>query len=212
MEQRRGNRGIVSTTAQAKNNNNNYYSPILNNDNFYHSPNNNHEHYRSESSESSPNHHPPPTHQQDQKSNTVSVETRNESFYKRILIVDDDPDVTFTFKSGLEGYYHDNDNNTYNKTRFEVYAYNNPLVALSEFKPNFYDLLLTDINMPDMNGFELCQKILELDDNVRVCFISAGEVNIEALREIHPKINLGCFIKKPVSIDYLVKRLSAELE
>ena len=211
MEQRRGNRGIVNTTAQAKNNNNNYYSPILNNDNFYHSPNNNHEHYRSESSEFSLNHHPP-THLQDQKSNTVSIETRNESFYKRILIVDDDPDVTFTFKSGLEGYYHDNDNNTYNKTRFEVYAYNNPLVALSEFKPNFYDLLLTDINMPDMNGFYLCQKILELDDNVRVCFISAGEVNIEALREIHPKINLGCFIKKPVSIEYLVKRLSAELE
>jgi CheY-like chemotaxis protein len=212
MEQRRGNRGIVSTTAQAKNNNNNYYSPILNNDNFYHSHNNSHEHYRSESSESSPNHHPPPTHLQDQKSNTVSVETRNESFYKRILIIDDDPDVTFTFKSGLERYYHDNDNDSYNKTRFEVYAYNNPLVALSEFKPNFYDLLLTDINMPDMNGFHLCQKILELDDNVRVCFISAGEVNIEALREIHPKISLGCFIKKPVSIEYLVKRLSAELE
>jgi two-component SAPR family response regulator len=66
--------------------------------------------------------------------------------------------------------------------------------------------------MPDINGFELFQKILELDVNVRVCFISAGEVNIEALREIHPKINLGCFIKKPVSIDYLVKRLSAELD
>jgi DNA-binding response OmpR family regulator len=66
--------------------------------------------------------------------------------------------------------------------------------------------------MPDINGFELFQKILELDANVRVCFISAGEVNIEALREIHPKINLGCFIKKPVSIDYLVKRLRAELD
>ena len=66
--------------------------------------------------------------------------------------------------------------------------------------------------MPDINGFELCKKILELDVNVRVCFISAGEVNIEALREIHPKINLGCFIKKPVSIDYLIKRLSADLD
>jgi two-component SAPR family response regulator len=62
------------------------------------------------------------------------------------------------------------------------------LVALSEFKPHFYDLLLTDINLPDMNGFQFSQKILELDVNVRVCFISAGEVNIEALREIHPKI------------------------
>jgi two-component SAPR family response regulator len=59
-----------------------------------------------------------------------------------------------------------------------------PLAALSEFKPNFYDLLLMDINIPNINDFELCQKILELDVNVRVCFISAGEVNIEALREI----------------------------
>ncbi|MFL6432282.1 MAG: response regulator [Nitrososphaeraceae archaeon] len=91
--------------------------------------------------------------------------------------------------------------------------HNNPLAALSEFKPHFYDLLLTDIYMPHMNGFELCQKILELDVNVRVCFISAAEVNIEALREVYPKArSFGCFIKKPVTIEYLVKRLLAELD
>jgi CheY-like chemotaxis protein len=146
---------------------------------------------------------------QNQQSNTTNLETRNESFCKKILIVDDDPDTTFTYKSGLEGYH---EVNTDSEIRFEVYTYNNPLAALSEFKPNFYDLLLTDINMPDINGFELCQKMLELDANVRVCFITAGEINVEALREIRPKINLGCFIKKPVSIDYLVKRLSAELD
>lgn len=70
--------------------------------------------------------------------------------------MDDEPDVTLTFKAGLDGYYYD-------KTRFEVYAYNNPILALSEFKPNFYDLLLTDINMPHMDGFELCEKILILE-------------------------------------------------
>jgi hypothetical protein len=61
----------------------------------------------------------------------------------RILIVDDDPDITLTFKASLDGYYYD-------KRRFEVYTYNNPVLALSEFKANFYDLLLTDINMPHM--------------------------------------------------------------
>jgi DNA-binding response OmpR family regulator len=66
--------------------------------------------------------------------------------------------------------------------------------------------------MPNMNGFQLCQKILELDVNIRVCFVSAGEVNIEALREVYPKVSMGCFIKKPVSIDYLIKRLRAELD
>jgi response regulator RpfG family c-di-GMP phosphodiesterase len=66
--------------------------------------------------------------------------------------------------------------------------------------------------MPHMNGFELCEKILELDVNVRVCFISAAEVNVEALREVYPKMSFGCFIKKPVTIEYLVKRFSAELD
>ena len=66
--------------------------------------------------------------------------------------------------------------------------------------------------MPDINGFQLCLKILELDANVRVCFITAGEVNIDALREVYPNISIGCFIKKPVSIGYLIKRLSAELD
>ncbi|MFL6346757.1 MAG: response regulator [Nitrososphaeraceae archaeon] len=76
----------------------------------------------------------------------------------------------------------------------------------------FYDLLLTDIYMPYVNGFELCKKILELDVNVRVCFVSAAEVNIEALREVYPSLSFGCFIKKPVTIEYLVKRLLAELD
>jgi CheY-like chemotaxis protein len=126
-------------------------------------------------------------------------------FLKTILIVDDDPDINLTFKVGLDSYYYD-------KRRFEVYTYNNPVLALSEFKPHFYDLLLTDINMSQMDGFELCEKILELDVNLRVCFMSAAEVNTEALREVYPKLSFGCFIKKPVTIEYLVKRLLAELD
>jgi len=62
------------------------------------------------------------------------------------------------------------------------------------FEPNFYDLMLIDINLPGINGFQLCEKILELDVNVRVCFMSSGEINREALREIYPRISLGCFI------------------
>jgi DNA-binding response OmpR family regulator len=79
-------------------------------------------------------------------------------------------------------------------------------MALSEFKPNFYDVLLVDINMPYMKGFQLCEKILAIDINVRVCFMSSAEINLEALRDIYPALNLGCFIRKPVTIDYLLKR------
>jgi CheY-like chemotaxis protein len=128
--------------------------------------------------------------------------------WKRILIVDDDADLTLTFKAVIED--SNNDNNT--KTRIEVYTSNNPVVALSEFKPNFYDLLLVDINMPHMNGFQLCEKILAIDINVRVCLMSSGEINWEALREMYPTRQEGCFIKKPVTMDYLVERIRTELD
>jgi CheY-like chemotaxis protein len=129
-------------------------------------------------------------------------------FWKRILIVDDDADVTVTFKAGIE------ENNNYKDTnnRIEVYTSNDPVIALSEFKPNFYDLLLADINMPHINGFELCEKILAIDINVKVCFMSSVEINREALREIYPALSLGCFIRKPVTMDYLVKQIMSELD
>jgi CheY-like chemotaxis protein len=156
-----------------------------------------------------------PNYLQDQESRLDTIketETKEQPqppFIKRILLVDYDPDITLTFKAGLDGYnYGDGDK----KKRFEVYTYNDPLLLLEEFKPNFYDLLLTDIYMPNMNGFQLCEKILGLDINFRVCFMSALEVNAEALREIYPKVSFGCFIEKPITIEYLVKRLSAELD
>ena len=129
-------------------------------------------------------------------------------FTKRILIVDDDPDITFTFKKGFEEASRISDD----KISFHVNTYNDPLVALSEFKPDFYDLILVDINMYKMNGFELSVKILELDANPRVCFMSSGLINQEALREQYPSLSIGCFIGKPVTIENLIKRVKAELE
>ena len=75
--------------------------------------------------------------------NNIVVEREKDPFLKRILVVDDDSDITLTFKISLEE--HDPDR------RFEVYTYNNPLVAMGEFKSNFYDLMLTDINMPHIS-------------------------------------------------------------
>lgn len=95
---------------------------------------------------------------------------------------------------------------------FEVNAYNDPTAALSEFKPHFYDLLLVDFNMPKMDGLEFSDKILEQDINVKVCFVTATEINILALKEQRPSLSLGCFIKKPVTMENLVSRVKAELE
>jgi DNA-binding response OmpR family regulator len=126
--------------------------------------------------------------------------SNDKAFSKTILLVDDDPDVTTVFSLGLQD------------EGFDVYSYNDPLEALSQFRPNFYDLLLMDINIPQMNGIELTRQILELDANVKVCFITAGEANIEVLRELYPTRSIGCYIKKPVTIEELVRRIKAELE
>ncbi|HXX96726.1 MAG TPA: response regulator [Candidatus Bathyarchaeia archaeon] len=143
-----------------------------------------------------------------QKQEAYKTVTREQQrFWKRILIVDDNVDITVTFKTAIE----DNNNTTLTK-KIEVYTSNNPVMALSEFKPNFYDLLLVDINMPHMNGFELCEKILAIDINVRICFMSSAEINRKALREIYPSLSVGCFLRKPMTIEYLIKGIVSELD
>jgi CheY-like chemotaxis protein len=127
---------------------------------------------------------------------------------KTILVVDDDQNTTLAFKSGLEN---ENSHST-NRISYLVHTYNLPTSALLEFKPNFYDLLLIDVEMPKMNGFEFSTKILEIDADPKICFMSAAEVNYEALREIYPSVNFGCFIKKPISLEHLIRRVRDELE
>jgi DNA-binding response OmpR family regulator len=146
--------------------------------------------------------------QQQQQQQKEGEEKKLSPFTKRILIVDDDPDITLTFKKALE----EVNRISGNKSSFHVNTYNDPLLALSEFKPDFYDLLLVDINMPKMNGFDFCVKVFEMDVNPRVCFMSSGLINQEALREQYLSLSIGCFIKKPVTIEDLVKRVKAELD
>jgi DNA-binding response OmpR family regulator len=80
---------------------------------------------------------------------------------KKILVVDDEPDITFTLLAILQ------------KAGYEVFSFNNPLVALQSFEPRYYDLLIIDIKMPEMNGFDLYQKLKEIDSHVKVCFLTA---------------------------------------
>jgi DNA-binding NtrC family response regulator len=112
-----------------------------------------------------------PRYQDIPDSKIPKIEIQN----KKIMIVDDNSDIVFTLRTGLE-----NSDET-----VQVDGYDNPVNALSAFKPNFYDLLLTDINMPLMNGFELCQKMFKRDNNIKVCFMTSGEINMDAVREMH---------------------------
>jgi len=123
----------------------------------------------------------------------------------RILIIDDEPDITFGFKKALR-----------HKGFEQVETVNDPLLALKNFKAGSYDLLIIDIVMPEMDGFSLYEEIRKIDNKVKVCFITAFEVNYQALRAVFPAAtttdDIGCFIRKPVDMDDLVKRIKAEIQ
>ena len=115
----------------------------------------------------------------------------------RILVVDDDIDITHSFALALQ------------KDGFIVDTYNDPLIALGDFKPDLYDLVLLDIKLPKLNGFELYDKIREMDRRVKGCFISGYQMNSLALRE--QGLQIDCCISKPVKIEDLLRRINAEL-
>jgi two-component system, OmpR family, response regulator ChvI len=119
---------------------------------------------------------------------------------RRILIVDDEPDVTFALKKGLE------------EEGFQIDIFNDPLKAQSYFKAGEYDMLLLDINMPKLNGFELYRELKKIDNRVKVCFITAFELYYDEFRRVFPKLNVTCFVRKPITIDELAKILKQELQ
>src|SRR5215204_1405479 len=117
---------------------------------------------------------------------------------RKILVVDDEPDNTSIFSMGLED------------GGFEVDAFTDPLLALSTFKAGKkYDLLILDIKMPDMNGFELYEEIRKINNKVKACFLTAfGEGYTEEFgRRFPTSINVS-FVRKPIRIDDLVRKVN----
>jgi DNA-binding NtrC family response regulator len=131
------------------------------------------------------------------KENTSHCRSNNP---RKILIVDDESDITSAFDMILE------------LNGFEVDAYNDPLLALSNFKPDSYGLVLLDIRMPKMNGFELYKKIKDIDNKIEACFITAFEDYHEEFKESFPELDdAKYFIRKPKAIEDLVKHVATIL-
>lgn len=132
------------------------------------------------------------------RSNIKSNMNSSSHAYKgRILLVEDEEDIAQSFSLAIQ------------KDGFIVDTYNDPLIVLSNFKTDLYDLILLDIKLPNMDGFELYDKIRDMDKRVKVCFISGYQMNYLALRE--QGLEIDCFISKPVKIEDLLKRINAEL-
>ncbi|MDQ4023083.1 MAG: response regulator, partial [Thermoproteota archaeon] len=131
---------------------------------------------------------------------TNNINNMNSNRLKRILIVDDEQDIISVFRMVLE------------MNDFEVDAYNDPLLALSNFKQNAYDLVILDIRMPVINGFELYKKIRKVDDKVKVCFMTAFDDYRQEFKKSFPMLDeIKCFIRKPKAVEDLVNHVATIL-
>ena len=120
---------------------------------------------------------------------------------ERIMIVDDESDITVFCKISLEYY------------GYEVDTFNEPKKALSKFKPNYYDLVILDIKMPEMNGFELHKWIKEIDPNVKACFLNASELYYKEFRtKEYWTLDKELFIRKPVENQELIDEIKRLIE
>jgi CheY-like chemotaxis protein len=119
---------------------------------------------------------------------------------KKILLVDNEVDITYALTNALENY------------DFYIESFNDPILALNSYKNNFYDLVILDIKMPNMDGFELYNKIREKDPQVKICFLTASELFYEEFRKarflLSEKIGEEYFIQKPIKTDDLVQKIN----
>jgi DNA-binding NtrC family response regulator len=121
----------------------------------------------------------------------------------RIMVVDDERDILSIVKRGLES-----------KKRFQVETFIDAESALESLKENsgdYYDLVLTDIRMPKINGFELYRRIKESNPSMKIVFITAFEINKEEFSKVIPSLDVIDFISKPVSMSTLISKLNSIL-
>ncbi|MFL6316779.1 MAG: response regulator [Nitrososphaeraceae archaeon] len=134
------------------------------------------------------------------ENNTCNTNNNNDGNKKRIMIVDDEPDVISVLKIVLE------------ENGFEVDSFIDPIAALKNYRTGLYDLLILDIKMPKMDGFELHDEIKKIDDKAKVCFLTASEMYYKkSRREKYCSLDKDLFIQKPIANEDLVAELNKML-
>jgi len=128
-----------------------------------------------------------------------SLESDNNA-RKKILIVDDEPDVTFTIKVILTS------------NGYEVDAFEDTEEALANFRKEVYFLAFLDIKMPKMNGFDLYKKLLEIDTQLKVCFLTAlGEFDDYYKQykkeDVAPVWGIRHIVRKPIDNSKLLEEV-----
>jgi two-component system, OmpR family, response regulator ChvI len=116
---------------------------------------------------------------------------------KRVMLVEDEDDIVMLFEMILGS-----------DAGLKLDSFTEPFAALNNFISGSYDLIMIDVTMPKMNGFELYHEIRKLDDKVKVCFLTAGDMYDEEVRkESFPELDINCFIRKPIANQDLIQRV-----
>jgi DNA-binding response OmpR family regulator len=116
---------------------------------------------------------------------------------KKIMVVDDEPDLTMLCSLALEYY------------GFKVDAFTDPQEALSNYKPGYYDLVILDIKMPKMDGFQLYDEIKKEDEKAKICFLTASELYYEEFRKReYNAIDKNLFLRKPIENEELINQVN----
>jgi len=118
-----------------------------------------------------------------------------------ILIVDDDPDIVSILKLGLM------------RQGFNPVTFTDPNLALEHFELNHknYDLVISDIRMPTMNGFEFIKKVKRLKPTVKVFFMTAFEIDTDEWSNVLPSVKIDEFIQKPFTLEKIGKLVSTHI-
>jgi YesN/AraC family two-component response regulator len=119
------------------------------------------------------------------------------------MVVDDEKDILRVIKRDLEA----NNNNTFKVDTF--YSSELAIQAFDSHPKDYYDLILTDIRMPKINGFELYRRIKEKNPSMKIAFITAFEINKEEFNKVLPSIDVKDFIIKPISMSDLSSKLKS---
>jgi DNA-binding response OmpR family regulator len=130
---------------------------------------------------------------------TPTPEEKSRTRTCNIFMVDNEPDVNITIKTALE-----------ENGDFKVDTFNDAKSALSAFEPGHYDLAILDVRMPGMNGFQLCKKLREIDERLKICFLTAAELTYlhDVDSDIINDLETNCFVSKPVNTTDLITRLN----
>lgn len=133
-----------------------------------------------------------------QSEGNISNSLRYGTDKNRVLIVDDEPDLTLLYRLSLE------------LAGFKVETYNDSSEALSNFRPGSYDLIILDIKMPVMDGFSLYEELNKKDSNAKICFLTAGEMYHQQYRlDKFSSLKGNLFLRKPISSEDLIKEITA---